>query len=224
MMVPTSHLPPQVEHEAFHLGDPSRGATFQRMNVLARNWWAVLVRGLLALAFGVLALAWPSITLVALVFLFGAYAFAGGIFAIVSAVRLARQHERWGVIALEGVLGVLAGLAVYFVPAAAAVALLVLVAVWAIMTGILEIVAAVRLRKHIEGEWMLALSGVLSVVFGVLLFTRPAAGLLALVWLVAAYAIAFGVVMIGLAFRLRRLRSEFPTITRPAPTPTPSPA
>jgi uncharacterized membrane protein HdeD (DUF308 family) len=191
------------------------------MNVLAQNWWAVLIRGLLALAFGVLAWLWPGMTLMVMVLLFGAYLFSDGILAIASSARAARQHERWWPVALEGVLGVIAGLAVLFMPRAGAVALLVLVAAWALSTGVLEIVAAFRLRQHMKGEWMLALSGLLSLAFGVLLLVRPAAGLLALAWLVAVYAIAFGAVMIGLSLRLKRRLDERRVPIGPAPTPHP---
>jgi uncharacterized membrane protein HdeD (DUF308 family) len=191
------------------------------MNVLAKNWWAVLVRGLLGIAFGVIAWTWPKMTLFVLVLIYGAYAFTDGMFAIASAVRAAQRQERWWPIALEGAFGVAVGLLVFFVPPAAAVALLVLVATWALVTGVLEIVAAIRLRKHIKGEWLEGLSGVLSIAFGVLLLMRPAAGLLALAWLIAAYAFVFGVMMIALAFRLRRIGAEVhapitgPTVPQP---------
>ena len=167
-----------------------------------------MVRGFLALAFGLLAWAWPGMTLFVLIVLFGAYAFADGIFALVSAVRRARAHERWWPVALEGIFGIAAGVVTFFVPAAAAITLLVVIAAWALSTGVLEVVAAIRLRKQVKGEWLLALSGILSVAFGVLLIMRPGAGLLALVWLIAAYTVAYGVVMIALSIRLRRLGRE----------------
>jgi uncharacterized membrane protein HdeD (DUF308 family) len=182
---------------------------------LIRNWWALLVRGLLALAFGLIAWTWPGLTLSVLIILFGAYAFADGIFAIVSAVRAVRRHERWWPVAIEGALGIAVGVITFFVPTATAFALLVIVAAWALATGVLELIAAVRLRKHIRGEWLLALSGVLSIAFGVLLLLRPAAGLLAMVWLIAAYAIVYGCVMVGLSIRLKR---HLPEERAPLPT------
>jgi uncharacterized membrane protein HdeD (DUF308 family) len=171
---------------------------------LARNWWALALRGLAAILFGILAFAWPGITLFVLVLFFGAYMFADGIFAIVAAVRAAGEEERWWLLLIQGILGVLAGLVAFFWPGLTALALLYFIAAWAIVTGILEIVAAIRLRREIEGEWALGLSGALSVIFGVLLVVLPApAGLLSLVWLVGAYAVATGVLLLILAFRVR---------------------
>jgi uncharacterized membrane protein HdeD (DUF308 family) len=172
--------------------------------VLARNWWALVLRGLAAILFGVLAFAWPGITLFVLVLFFGAYMLVDGIFAIVAAVRAAGEEDRWWLLLIEGILGVLAGLVAFFWPGLTALALLYFIAAWAIVTGIMEIVAAVRLRQEIEGEWALGLSGLLSVIFGVLLVVLPApAGLLSLVWLVGAYAVATGVLLLILAFRVR---------------------
>jgi uncharacterized membrane protein HdeD (DUF308 family) len=172
--------------------------------VLARNWWALVLRGLAAILFGVLAFAWPGITLFVLVLFFGAYMLVDGIFAIVAAVRAAGEEDRWWLLLVQGILGVLAGLVAIFWPGLTALALLYFIAAWAIVTGIMEIVAAVRLRQEIEGEWALGLSGLLSVIFGVLLVVLPApAGLLSLVWLIGAYAVATGVLLVILAFRVR---------------------
>ena len=162
------------------------------------------MRGLAAIVFGVLAFVWPDITLFALVLLFGAYMLVDGIFAIVAAVRAAGREARWWLLLIEGVLGVLAGLVAAFWPGLTALALLYFIAAWAIVSGILEIVGAIRLRQEIEGEWALGLSGALSVLFGILLVVIPApAGLLSLVWLIGAYALAFGVLLLVLAFRVR---------------------
>src|SRR5215203_4637514 len=172
--------------------------------LLSRNWWALALRGLAAILFGILAFAWPGITLFVLVLFFGAYMFADGIFAIVAAVRAAGEEERWWLLLIQGILGVLAGLVAFFWPGLTALALLYFIAAWAIVTGVLEIVAAIRLRREIEGEWALGLSGALSVIFGVLLIVLPApAGLFSLVWLVGAYAVASGVLLLILAFRVR---------------------
>ena len=179
--------------------------------VLSRNWWALALRGLAAIVFGVLAFVWPGLTLWALVLLFGAYMLVDGIFAIVAAVRAAGREARWWLLLVEGVLGVLAGLVAFLLPGITALALLYLVAAWAIFTGILQIVGAVRLRREIEGEWALILGGVLSVIFGVLLAVLPGPGILALVWLIGAYAVVSGVLLIVLAFRVRN-RDEAETL------------
>jgi uncharacterized membrane protein HdeD (DUF308 family) len=180
------------------------GAGGPVLPVLSRNWWMLALRGLAAIIFGVLAFVLPGITLFALVLLFGAYMLVDGIFAIVTAVRVAGREARWWLLLIEGVLGVLAGLVAAFWPGLTALALLYFVAAWAIVTGALEIVGAIRLRQEIEGEWALGLSGALSVLFGVLLVVIPApAGLLSLVWLIGAYALAFGVLLLVLAFRVR---------------------
>ena len=189
----------------------STGAEQPILPVLSRNWWALALRGLAAIVFGVLAFVWPGITLWALVLLFGAYMLVDGIFAIVAAVRAAGREARWWLLLVEGVLGVLAGLVAFLLPGITALALLYLVAAWAIFTGILQIVGAVRLRREIEGEWALILGGVLSVIFGVLLAVLPGPGILALVWLIGAYAVVSGVLLIVLAFRVRN-RDEAETL------------
>ena len=174
------------------------------LRTLGRNWWALALRGVAAMLLGILAFAWPGITLFVLVLFFGAYMLVDGIFAIVAAVRAAGEEDRWWLLLIEGILGVLAGLVAFFWPGLTALALLYFIAAWAIVTGIMEIVAAVRLRQEIEGEWALGLSGLLSVIFGVLLVVLPApAGLLSLVWLIGAYAVATGVLLLILAFRVR---------------------
>jgi uncharacterized membrane protein HdeD (DUF308 family) len=186
----------------------STGAAQPVLPVLSRNWWALALRGLAAIVFGVLAFAWPGLTLWALVLLFGAYMLVDGIFAIVGAVRAAGRETRWWLLLVEGVLGVLAGLVAFLWPGITALALLYLVAAWAIATGILQIIGAIRLRREIEGEWALILGGVLSVIFGLVLAVLPGSGILALVWLIGAYAVVSGVLLIVLAFRVRNNRDE----------------
>lgn len=171
--------------------------------VLARNWWALAVRGVLAIVFGVLAFVNPGITLAALILLFGAYSLVDGVFSIVAGLRAAQRHERWWPLALEGFVSIVVGILVFRIPAAAAFALLLLVSAWSIVTGVFRIAAAVRLRKEIEGEWLLILNGLLSVAFGIVLMLFPAVGLVTLVWLVGMYAILFGVLLVALAFRVR---------------------
>ena len=176
--------------------------------VLSRNWWALALRGLAAIIFGILAFVWPGITLWALILLFGAYMLVDGVFAIVAAVRAAGDDARWWLLLVEGILGVLAGIVAFVWPGLTALALLYFVAAWAIVTGIFEIVGAIRLRREIEGEWALILGGALSVLFGVLLVAvGPGVGLLSLVWLIGVYAVAFGVLLLILGFRVRNERS-----------------
>jgi len=171
--------------------------------LLSRNWGWIALRGLAAVVFGLLTLFDPRISLTALVLLWGAYAFVDGIFAIVSAVRDRRQEPHWVSLLVTGIAGVVAGLLTFFVPGITALVLLYFIAAWALITGIAEIVAAVRLRKVITGEWMLALAGLLSVIFGVFLFAFPGAGALTVVLWIGAYALVLGIVLLVLAFRLR---------------------
>lgn len=187
--------------------------------VLGRNWWALAIRGVLAILFGLIAFLNPGVTLAALVLLFGAYAVIDGVFTIIAGVRAAERHERWWPLALEGVASILAGVIAFVWPAATAIALLFLVAAWAIVTGVLEVAAAVRLRKEVQGEWLLILNGLLSLVLGVILLVRPGAGLLVLVWWIGAYAVIFGVILLMLAFKLRGRQHRGPVTTpgaRPA--------
>jgi uncharacterized membrane protein HdeD (DUF308 family) len=173
------------------------------MILIAKNWWSLALRGLLGVVLGIVTFVWPGITLSALVFLFGVYALLDGIFNLAGAWQRARQHERWGSFLFEGVVGVLAGLVTIVWPAITALALVAIIAAWAMVTGIFEIAAAIRLRKHITGEWLLALSGLASVIFGVLLLVAPITGALVIALWFGAYALVFGALLIALAFRLR---------------------
>jgi len=188
------------------------------VEMLARNWWIVVLRGVLAVLFGIMCFAWPGITLAALVLLYGAYALVGGVFALVSAVVGRPLREPWWALLIEGVAGIAVGIMTFFWPGITALALLFLIAAWAIVTGVFQIVAAIRLRREIQGEWLLALSGLLSVLFGVALVVRPGAGALAVIWLIGAYSIAFGVLFIALGFRLRSwLKSGRASMAAPPP-------
>jgi uncharacterized membrane protein HdeD (DUF308 family) len=173
---------------------------------IARNWWLFALRGLVAVAFGVVALIRPEQMLQALVLVFGAYALVDGVFTVIASYR---YFERWWAVLLEGVVGIVIGLLTFFWPNITALALLYYIAAWALITGIFEIVAAIQLRRVIMGEWALILSGLLSMVFGILLFVFPAAGAVSMVWMIGVYAILFGITLIILAFRLRSLRHEF---------------
>jgi len=171
---------------------------------LAGNWWSLLVRGIAALLFGLVALFWPGPTLFVLIVFFGAYALVDGVFAIVAGIR-GSGGRRWLLLA-EGALGVLAGLVAFFYPGITALVLLYVIAFWAIFTGILKVVMAVSLRREIENEWLMILSGVLSVLFGVILAVLPGVGLLSMVWLIGIYAIIFGLALMALGFRVRGQR------------------
>lgn len=177
------------------------------IEVLSRAWWLVTLRGLFGIALGVLAFAWPAITLFALILLFGAYLFVDGIAALIQAVRFRHERERWPLLLLEGVLGIIVGAIMLLFPGIGALAWLYTIAAWAFVTGIFEIASAVALRRSISGEWLLALTGVLSILLAVALVAMPLAGLLAWVYLIGAYGIFFGILLIGLGFRLRRLQA-----------------
>jgi uncharacterized membrane protein HdeD (DUF308 family) len=168
---------------------------------LATNWWALLLRGIAAVLFGLAALFWPGLTLFVLIVFFGAYALVDGILAIVAGIR-GSEGRRWLLLA-EGVLGVLAGLIAFFWPGMTALLLLFVISAWAIFTGLLKVVMAIFFRREVENAWLMGLSGVLSVLFGVILAVLPGAGLLSLVWLIGIYALIVGVVLIVLGFRMR---------------------
>lgn len=172
-------------------------------SALSRSWWLLVLRGLAAIIFGVLTWIVPGISLASLVLLFGAYAMADGIFNIWAALVGPRETESRWVLALWGLVGVGAGILTFAAPDVTALALLFYIAAWAIATGVLEIVVAIRLRKEIEGEWWLILAGLASVAFGLLLMARPGAGALTVLWLIASYAIVFGVLLLLLAFKAR---------------------
>ena len=175
------------------------------VNVLSRFWWMTLIRGVLWILFGFVILAQPGISLLTLTLTFGIFAMADGIGCVFNAVGGRDEHEHWWMLLLLGIAGVLVGIMTFISPQSTALALLFYIGIWALVTGFLQIVAAIRLRKEIEGELWMALSGLLSVAFGLLLITRPAAGALTILWVIATFAIAFGAVLIALAFRVRHV-------------------
>jgi len=189
-------------------------------SALAERWWTFVIRGVAAVLFGIVAIAVPGSSLRALVILWGAYAIVDGVFALMLAAQRGRSGLSWGWLLFEGIVGIGAGVATFFWPTITALVLLTVIAVWAVLTGIAEIATAIQLRRLITGEWLLATSGVLSIAFGILLLLRPGAGALALVWLIGAYAIVFGVLLIGLGLRLNQWRraGERPIPTSGAPT------
>lgn len=174
------------------------------LSTVGQNWWTVALRGVVAVLFGVLAFVWPGLTLFVLVTLFAAYAFVDGVFALVGAVRAAEDRRSSWPLLLEGFVGVAAGIVAFTWPDITAVVLLYLIAAWAILTGAFELFAAVKLRDQIENERWLALGGIASVIFGLLLFALPGSGALAVIWLIGAYAVTFGVSLIAFAVQLRR--------------------
>ena len=176
------------------------------IDALAGNWWALALRGVAAIIFGLLAFVLPGVTLAALILLFGGYALVEGVLNVTAAVRGRGDDQPWWALLLEGLVSIAAGIVAFAVPGLTALALLYVIAAWAIVTGALEIVAAIRLRRRITA-W-LALNGVLSIAFGALTMLVPGAGALSLVWLIGAYAIAFGALLLGLSLRLRRWRGE----------------
>jgi uncharacterized membrane protein HdeD (DUF308 family) len=171
---------------------------------LSSRWGWVVLRGVVAILFGVLAIAQPGTIGLTVVLMFAAYSFVSGVAALVSAARGGREGDpRWGTLLLEGLLYVAAGMAAVFWPASIALAFLWVLAFWSIMSGGLEIASAIRLRKIIAHEWTLALAGAVSIAFGALLLLRPLVGAVAVVWWLGAYAMVYGVVMTVLGFRLR---------------------
>jgi uncharacterized membrane protein HdeD (DUF308 family) len=176
------------------------------LDQLASRWWLLALRGALAILFGILALVWPGVTIAALVFLFGAYAIVDGVFDLFHAFsgRPLSGFDRFWLV-IVGVAGILAGLVAFVWPGITALVLLYVIAFWAIFIGVMQIFAAVRLRREIDNEWWLILGGAAAVLFGVIAIIRPGTGAVSLVWLIGIYAIIFGAALLALAFRLRGL-------------------
>lgn len=170
---------------------------------VARYWWLIALRGLFGIVFGILAIAWPGITLAVLILFFGAYMFVDGAFALAGAIRFRHQRERWVPLLLEAILGLAVGAVTFLWPGIAALAWVFTIAAWAMLTGILELIAAFRLRGALGTEILLGLSGIISIVFGLAMAALPLIGLVVWVLLIAAYAIAFGVLLLVAGFRLR---------------------
>jgi uncharacterized membrane protein HdeD (DUF308 family) len=181
-----------------NLTNPVESRTLGRL--LANTWWLVALRGVAAIIFGILAFIWPKITLLTLIWLYGAYAFINGVLALVQAFAGAKGG-RTGALILQGIVSIAVGVIEFFVPGITALALLLLIAAWAIVGGIFEIVTAIRLRKVISHEWL--------IIFGVLLVLQPAVGALVMIWWIGGFAIVFGFVLVALAFRLRHWREQF---------------
>jgi uncharacterized membrane protein HdeD (DUF308 family) len=175
---------------------------------LSRNWGWVALRGVIAVLFGVFAFAAPGITLAVLVLFWGAFAFADGVLALVAAFKVRDQGRPFWPLLIVGLLGIAAGVATFFWPGMTALVLLLFIGAWAFVMGVFQILAAIRLRREIEREWLLGLSGALSVLFGLFVLFQPGAGALALIWAIGAYAVVFGVLIIGLAFKLKGIAAR----------------
>ena len=175
---------------------------------VSRVWWAMALRGVLAILFGIVALVYTGRTLLALIYVFGVFAVLGGITAIVAAVRAGEAHLRWGWLAFSGIVGVAAGIVSFVWPGITALAVVLVVAVWAIISGVAEIAFALQWPDTLAHSWLAALSGALSVVFGVLLAVWPRSGAVSLTWLLGIYAILYGATLLYYGYRLQILQQE----------------
>ena len=173
------------------------------LTVVARKWWVLLLNGICGIIFGLMAFAWPGITVVALVILFGAYCLADGITAVTASLGRDEKGKSWGQMLFIGLISIGAGITALVWPGITAMILLFVIAFWAIVRGITEIVAAIELRKVIQNEWLLILAGAVSVLFGVILIAHPGAGALAVIWVIGAFALLRGLLLVTLAFKLR---------------------
>jgi uncharacterized membrane protein HdeD (DUF308 family) len=187
--------------------------------LLASTWDMFLVRGILAILFGIATLLMPGITLIVLVVLFGGYALVDGVILSILAFKNRKNDSNWWLMLLTGLVSIAAGVVTFVWPGITTVSLFYVIVAWAIVTGISEVIYAIQFRKEIEGEWLLVLDGILSVGFGVLLIAQPIPGALAVLWMIGVYAIAYGVMLVVLAFRLRSL-----AVNENAPQPEHRPA
>ena len=181
----------------------ARNVGLRLLDTLTRHWWVLLLRGIIAILFGVMAWVWPGLSIVTLVLLFGIFVFADGALGLWTAITGPKGMEHRWVMALWGLAGLATGVLAVFAPGLVATSVVLLIGAWAIVTGIAEIIAAIQLRKEIQGEWMLILAGVLSVAFGLLFVFRPGTGALSLVWLIGLFAVLVGILFIVLAFKVR---------------------
>jgi uncharacterized membrane protein HdeD (DUF308 family) len=181
------------------------------IETLKRHWWVPVIRGIAAIVFGVIAFAYPGLTVAVLVLLFGAWVLVDGVFRVVGAIGHRASDKEWGFDLIIGIVGIIIGFLTFHAPQITALALIIYIAAWALMIGATEIALAIKLRREVKGEWFLILMGLASIVFAVMLLWNPLPGALALVWLIGSYAIVFGILGIILGFRLRSL----PTFAAP---------
>lgn len=198
---------------------PDKPGVTSMLQEIAGNWWVLLIRGIAAILLGIFAFTWPGITLAILVIMFGIYALLDGVSAIGFGFANYRTDNSWWEMGLIGLLGILAGIITLIWPGITLIALLVVIGVWAIIRGVVEIFAAIRLRKMIAHEWLLILAGVLSMVFGAIVLLRPWMGAMAIVWLTGVWAILFGITAIALSVRLNRVKHRLEA----GPTSSPMP-
>jgi uncharacterized membrane protein HdeD (DUF308 family) len=181
--------------------------------LLSRFWWMIMIRGVLAVAFGIILFAWPGVSLASLMLIFGIFALADGFGNVVNAIGGRREHENWWVLLVAGLAGMALGVLTLANPGGTALVILFYIAIWVIATGLLQIVTAIRLRKEIEGEFWMMLGGLVSVAVGIALVARPVEGVLAIIWLIAAYAIVFGALQIMLALKARGFAKRIKSAT-----------
>jgi uncharacterized membrane protein HdeD (DUF308 family) len=183
---------------------------------LKQAWWAMAIRGVLAILFGILAFVWPGVTLFALVWLFGVYAIVEGVDSLIGSLygRVETGHRWW--LGIAGVVSIVAGVLAFAWPAITALILLYLIAARALITGAIDFASAIALRREIQDEWLLALGGAAAVVFGIIMFASPLAGALAVIWLIAAYAVVIGVLLVAFSFRMRTWQHQMERRMRPA--------
>ncbi|HEX7979909.1 MAG TPA: HdeD family acid-resistance protein [Gemmatimonadaceae bacterium] len=179
-----------------------------QVSEMTSNWWALALRGAVSILLGLVAITMPGLTIAAIVTVFGVYAIIEGVLAIMASIRGIREHDRWGWMMVEGVVGICAGLIAFFMPGVGALAIIWLIAAWAVLTGALEIAAGFRLRKIIEGEWLLILTGVLAIVLGFFMVSRPGMGVVLLTTWLGVWAILSGITLMVLAFRIKRWANE----------------
>jgi uncharacterized membrane protein HdeD (DUF308 family) len=175
------------------------------IETLKRHWWVPVIRGVVAVLFGIMAFVYPGLTVAVLVLLFGAWILVDGVFRVIGAIGHRASDKEWGFDLIIGIMGIIIGFLTFHAPRITALALIIYIAAWALMIGATEIAMAIKLRREIKGEWFLILMGLLSIVFAVMLLWNPLPGALALVWLIGSYAIVFGILGIIFGFRLRSL-------------------
>lgn len=173
------------------------------LQLMAKNWWAIALRGLVAIVFGIMAFAWPGKTAALIVLFFGAYVLIDGVFAFIASFTMQGGIKRWWLLLLEGLLGIILGIMFLASPGFTAVVIVTLIAIWALITGVFEIIIGIASAKLLPDSWLIILTGVLSLVFGFLLLRNPGAGIIAMLWIIGMYAILTGVLLIAVAFALK---------------------
>ena len=176
---------------------------FSAVRTMSDHWWVVLLRGIFAILFGILAYAWPGLTALILVTLWGVYALVDGVAGVIAGIR-----GKWTSLVVMGLLGIAAGVVALLWPGLTAISLLWVLAIWVIVAGSMQIAAAIRLRKEVQGEWLWILSGILMVALGLIFFLKPGAGILSVTWLIASLAIVWGILLVMLSFKLKGLKGR----------------